>query len=273
MHSEYYSYYGTLAMFNQGGDGWDEWNDHLRAALLTAQDRSVDARDRRRHSYGSFPAFGRRWGRWGRVGGRVYSTALGVLMLESYYRYVPAFLAQRGLIRTKALRSGLSAAEGDRRLRLVLAAADMRADVGEAVLVDMLRDPDGPLRLRAAVGLSRFGSPMGRRVLEAGRAGATGGERQAVDNALARIDELSFPEQYGLVVQIDDGRKAILFETEGGLVYVGQLLVIQRGPSPVATARVTHRFTREGVAGARIVDEVPDIEPPRAGDAVASFED
>ena len=75
------------------------------------------------------------------------------------------------------------------------------------------------------------------------------------------------------MVQIDDGRTAILFETEGGSVYVGQLVVIQRGPSPVATARVTHRFTREGLAGARIVDQVPDIEPPRAGDAIASFDD
>ena len=273
LHSGYYWYYGTLAMFNQGGDGWDEWNDHLRAALRPAQDRSLDARDRRRHSYGSFPAFGRGWGRWGRVGGRVYSTALGVLMLESYYRYVPAYLAGGGLIRTKVLRSGLSRADSDRRLRLVLAAADMHADVGEAVLVDVLRDPDGSLRLRAAIGLSRFGSPMGRQALEAGRAGATGGERQAVDDALARIDALSFPEQYGSIVQIDDVGKVILFETEGGPVYVGQLLVIQRGPSPVATARVTHRFTREGIAAARIVDEIADIDPPRTGDAVAHFED
>ncbi len=273
LHSEYYWYYGTLAMFNQGGVGWQEWNDHLRAALLPAQDLSLDARDRQRHSYGSFPAFGRGWGRWGRVGGRVYSTAMGVLMLESYYRYVPAYLARGGLIRSKVLRSGLSSAEGVRRLRLVLAAADMHADVGEAVLVDVLRDPDGSLRLRAAIGLSRFGSPMGRQVLEAGRAGATGGERQAVDDALVRIDALLFPEQYGLIVQIEDARKVILFETRGSAVYVGQLLVIQRGPSPVATARVTHEFTREGIAAALIVDELADLDPPRLGDVVAQFAD
>lgn len=272
LHSDYYWYYGSLAMFNQGGDAWAAWNDHLRAAVLAAQDRSMDARDRQRHSYGSFPAFGRRWGRWGRVGGRVYSTALGVLMLESYYRYVPAYLTEGGMIRTATLRFGYDRADADRRLRLVLTASELHADVGEPLLADVLRDSDGALRLRAAIGLARFGSPLGRRVLEAGRTAATGGERQAVEDALALVESLELPDRYGAVVQVDDGGGAIAFETNGARVYIGQLLVIQRGVSPVATARVTRRFTRRALAVAVVVDQLPDVSPARAGDEVVPLE-
>lgn len=65
-------------MFQIGGDFWKDWNAALLPAVLRKQDR-------RRNSvyYGSWPLDGR----WGRGAGRIYQTALGVLILTTYYRY------------------------------------------------------------------------------------------------------------------------------------------------------------------------------------------
>ncbi|MCH8253091.1 MAG: hypothetical protein IID36_11625, partial [Planctomycetes bacterium] len=155
LHSEYYWFYGTLAVFNQGGDAWSTWNHRLRSALLSTQDRPVDARGKRRHSFGSWPAFGRGWGKWGRTGSRIYSTALAVMMLESYYRYVPAYVASPALVRTSTLRTGMARADRAHRVALVRAATDLSVDVGEPILVDALHDPDARIRVFAAIGLTR----------------------------------------------------------------------------------------------------------------------
>jgi hypothetical protein len=73
----YHLYYGTLCMFQIGGDGWKTWNEGLKTALLPNQ-----------------AAGGDEDGSWnpeadwlGKYGGRVYSTAMGALCLEVYYRY------------------------------------------------------------------------------------------------------------------------------------------------------------------------------------------
>ncbi len=76
----YYWYYGTLAMFQYGGKPWREWNESLRDQLVAAQRQTGD-------NAGSWDANGR----WGRYGGRVYSTALSTLCLEVYYRYLPLY--------------------------------------------------------------------------------------------------------------------------------------------------------------------------------------
>ncbi|MCI0585555.1 MAG: terpene cyclase/mutase family protein [Planctomycetes bacterium] len=73
---EYYWYYGTLAMFQMGGEDWRVWNAALKKALLAHQRRDGDAA-------GSWDPIGT----WGKDGGRIYSTALGALCLEIYYRY------------------------------------------------------------------------------------------------------------------------------------------------------------------------------------------
>ncbi len=76
----YYWYYGTLAVFQYGGQPWKQWNESLRDMLVSEQratgsDRgSWDPRDR-----------------WGGYGGRVYSTALSALILEVYYRFLPLY--------------------------------------------------------------------------------------------------------------------------------------------------------------------------------------
>ena len=73
----YYWYYGTLAMFQYGGPEWRRWNAELKANLTAGQRADGDAR-------GSWDP----QGRYDRIGGRVYSTAMGALTLEVYYRYL-----------------------------------------------------------------------------------------------------------------------------------------------------------------------------------------
>ncbi|MFT7484944.1 MAG: hypothetical protein ACI9F9_000790 [Candidatus Paceibacteria bacterium] len=72
----YYWYYGSYAMYQMGGKHWKAWNKAMKKALVDSQERSGSAK-------GSWDPNGP----WGHVGGRVYSTALGVLCLEVYFRY------------------------------------------------------------------------------------------------------------------------------------------------------------------------------------------
>ncbi|MDF1661963.1 MAG: terpene cyclase/mutase family protein [Planctomycetota bacterium] len=71
----YYWYYGTNAMFQIGGKSWTAWNEKLQKAVLPyarlggCEDGSID------------PV-----GEWCISGGRVYSTAITVLTLQTYYR-------------------------------------------------------------------------------------------------------------------------------------------------------------------------------------------
>lgn len=77
----YYAYYGTLTLFQVGGDDWRQWNDHLKKMLIPTQRRGGD-------EDGSWDPLGEAETR---TGGRVYSTALGALCLEVYYRYLPMY--------------------------------------------------------------------------------------------------------------------------------------------------------------------------------------
>jgi hypothetical protein len=78
----YYWYYGTLAMYQIGGERWQQWNKSLQAALVGDQIGQGDLA-------GS-------WDPkciWGGYGGRVYSTAMSALCLEIYYRFLPLYNA------------------------------------------------------------------------------------------------------------------------------------------------------------------------------------
>lgn len=77
---EYYWYYGTLAMYQAGGDPWQQWNTALRDNLIRLQRRGGE-------SAGSWDPVGP----WGNVGGRIYSTALSAMCLEVYYRFLPLY--------------------------------------------------------------------------------------------------------------------------------------------------------------------------------------
>jgi hypothetical protein len=76
----YHWYYSTYAMHNMGGEDRIWWNRRIRDVLLKHQSRDGD-------NAGSWDPEG---DHHGSRGGRVYTTALGALSLEVYYRYSEA---------------------------------------------------------------------------------------------------------------------------------------------------------------------------------------
>jgi len=79
----YYTYYSCLALFQAGGKYWERWNKAYRTKLVEAQEkREADAEGR--FVQGSWdPAIDA----FGKGAGRVYTTAMAVLCLETPYRY------------------------------------------------------------------------------------------------------------------------------------------------------------------------------------------
>jgi hypothetical protein len=73
----YYWYYETLCTFQHGGDLWKQWNEALKPTLLAMQSMAGD-------NNGSFDPSGPYSEQWGRVG----QTALSILCMEVYYRYM-----------------------------------------------------------------------------------------------------------------------------------------------------------------------------------------
>jgi hypothetical protein len=81
----YYWYYATQVMFQMQGVYWEDWNSRLRPLLTETQvqDNTV--------LRGSWDPLHPLPDRWGREGGRIYVTALNLLMLEVYYRHLPIY--------------------------------------------------------------------------------------------------------------------------------------------------------------------------------------
>lgn len=77
----YYWYYATIGMYQLQGDHWRRWNEALCSTLVESQRSSGPLA-------GSWDANSV----WGCYGGRVYTTALGTLCLEVYYRYLPMYV-------------------------------------------------------------------------------------------------------------------------------------------------------------------------------------
>lgn len=75
--SMYQWWYGTLGLFQRGGESWTTWFGALKAALLGHQRKDGCARG----SWDPEGTYERQ------TGGRVFATALGVLMLEQPYRH------------------------------------------------------------------------------------------------------------------------------------------------------------------------------------------
>jgi hypothetical protein len=75
-----YWYFGTYAVFQYGGKKWVKWNKTLMKILLKTQRKDGCA-------CGSWDPEGA-W--WGISGGRVMSTALGLMTLRIYYAYMRA---------------------------------------------------------------------------------------------------------------------------------------------------------------------------------------
>ena len=76
----YYLYYGTLAMYQHQGPGWEEWNERMKQVMTDLQVKSGGDR-------GSWMAQGGHAGAMGRV----VSTAIATLSLEVYYRILPIY--------------------------------------------------------------------------------------------------------------------------------------------------------------------------------------
>lgn len=76
----YYNYYASQVLRHWGGSEWKRWNDALREALIASQ-----------------ASKGHEAGSWyfddehSRVGGRLYTTAMAIMILEVYYRYLPLY--------------------------------------------------------------------------------------------------------------------------------------------------------------------------------------
>jgi HEAT repeat protein len=73
----YFVYYGTLAMHQMGGRYFRKWNDQIRVILPGTQVQEGCGR-------GSWVGKG-----YDGIFGSLYTTATGVLALETYYRYLP----------------------------------------------------------------------------------------------------------------------------------------------------------------------------------------
>ncbi len=80
----YYWYHASQAWFQfEGprGAGWKTWSGKVQSALLDHQER-----DASQCSHGSWNPVDR----WSSEGGRAYTTAMGVLILQTAHRYAPA---------------------------------------------------------------------------------------------------------------------------------------------------------------------------------------
>jgi hypothetical protein len=76
----YLWYYATYAMHNMGGENRVWWNRRIRDVLVENQCKTGD-------NEGSWDYEN---AKWGKRAGRVYTTSLGALCLEVYYRYSAA---------------------------------------------------------------------------------------------------------------------------------------------------------------------------------------
>ena len=137
----YYSYYGSLGLFQYGGPKWRTWNDHVRKLL-------ADSQKKQGCEAGSWDPGSRRWASWV---GRLYSTTMAALTLEVYYRYLPvhrSFINEsREMVLLRAYRAGVDAY----RLYLKLP-ADAKQDEAAQAYAGAVKLLDGYRQAEAASG-------------------------------------------------------------------------------------------------------------------------
>lgn len=267
-HCEYYWYYGTVSLFQRGGESWERWNAALRDAILPAQERPRTADGRRKHAYGSWPAYGSGWGKWARPGGRVYTTAICVLTLEVYYRHTPAYLEENGPLTSRDWRGALRGYDERQLLMSIRALRDARFEVGEPVLLDLLENPAPAVATAAAIALSEIGSPMGRGVLERIFPKLEGFARRDVEHAIRICEQLAqSPAVEGRIRYYDAGQRLATIELDRA--YAGMPLHVWRGGAPRVPLRVVQRFSGLNIVVAEVPEAARDT-PPAGGEIVRS---
>ena len=77
-----------IVLFQQGGDSWKKWNETLKPTLIKNQCQGpVPLNGELTDKDGSWEAHS-----WiDKYGGRVFTTAVGALCMEVYYRYLPMY--------------------------------------------------------------------------------------------------------------------------------------------------------------------------------------
>ena len=73
-------YYGMQVMYHMGGEHWESWNEPLRDLLIEQQ-----------QTEGPLAGSWTPDDQYERTGGRIYTSALKLLMLEVYYRHIPLY--------------------------------------------------------------------------------------------------------------------------------------------------------------------------------------
>jgi hypothetical protein len=98
----YYFYYATQVVHHAGGTAWEAWNPRMRDLLIDQQDRGNDPKTA--HQKGSWST---KDGKLTGDGmGRLGITALSLLTLEVYYRYLPLYGRDLGTEKAEAEREG-----------------------------------------------------------------------------------------------------------------------------------------------------------------------
>lgn len=180
LHSEYYWYYGTLGMFQMGGRYWDQWNARLRDLLVGRQTGFG-------HRTGSWEPVGR----WAKTGGRVYMTALNILNLEIYYRYLPLYRLEGGALGAGALRQAYRQTEdANERAAIVHDLGQMQDRDAEAAVTAALDDASMAVRFEAGAILARRGREAGRQVLADAAQHTSSFIRARALEVLATLDEM-----------------------------------------------------------------------------------
>jgi hypothetical protein len=172
-------------MFNMGGSWWSEWNGCLRDGLIGRQRTEGDRRgswDPPRNGFDS-------------VGGRVYTTALNVLNLEVYYRYLPLYSAPTFDAIDILERAAKVRGVGMRRTAIRLLKA-FTTDRAQTILASALDDADRAARVLARRALVEQRSERAVRALVADLGSPSAFTRSQAIGALAKYGQARFASHF-----------------------------------------------------------------------------
>jgi hypothetical protein len=177
----YYWYYGTLALFQHGGDPWRRWNGFIRDMLCRKQRRD-------RHANGSWDPDDR-W--FGPVGGRVYSTTMAILCLEVYYRYLPIYEEGGAIDAGEVILTAYQKSPPKDRLHALRLLAQMGSDLLPSAYRAALNDEDAFVRMHVAAELFRLGDHSGVPVLAGMLQDKNGFIRSKAIDMLSQVDDIT----------------------------------------------------------------------------------